>query len=375
MSKHNAACCGCGWTGRMEHAMDHISYCQAYADRLQDDPDDECLDPGNEWERRQREQDGQDEETGPVSVPDGGAAARRRAGKRAENIRKAGVFLVETYAAAVLEKDWDVMGYTSVEEWRDAEFGMFRMLPEARREAAQLMLEGGQAVPGIAAATGASESAIRGDLAGGNSTESGEHSAAEPAGASPSATVSDKPQVSEPPKVTAKPEPVTPVTPARSANASRQARHRERKRQGKAAEKTAKVSRHTRETAGQAANGGGTPGAVAVAEDPFAFIDDEPVSAGSTPNSSSSAEDGRPGGTAGHECVCPECGQGRRQEGREVMAACEHERRDAEASIAALEAEISRIREEWRHHLAAEHGPHNPAPLAPADLWDGTSPA
>ena len=195
MSKHNAACCGCGWTGRMEHATDHISGCLKYAQRWQDDPHDEYLDPGDEWARRQREDE---EPAAEVAVPDREAVARNRA----EQIRKAGVFFVDKYAQAVIEEDWKAMGYDSVADWREGEFGMFRMLPEVRAEAAHLMLEGGQPVPAIAAATGVTERTVERDLA-----------ADIPSSLSPAATVSDNPQASEPPKVTAKPADVTNVTP------------------------------------------------------------------------------------------------------------------------------------------------------------------
>ena len=198
------------------------------------------------------------------------------------------MFLVDQYAAAVLEKDWDAMGYASVEEWREAEFGMFRMLPEARREAAQLMLEGGQAVRGIAAATGAAERTIQDDLAAGDSPQSDDNTSRNVcAVSSQPATVSDTPQVSEPPKA---PEPlkdVTHVTPPEPPKASPEP------------PKPA-TARKQRQRARQKAEKGRP---------------DEPVSAGSTPNSSSSAEDGRPGGTAGHECVCPLCGHGHARKG------------------------------------------------------------
>jgi hypothetical protein len=186
MSEQKAACCGCGWTGTMDRAQGHISECVKYAERWQDDPHDECLDPGTEWERRQREL----EEAVPADERE--AAAR----KRAENIRKAGVFIVDTYAEAVLEEDWKTLDYDSVQAWRAGEFGMFRLTVEARRETAWLMLEAGQALPEIAEATGADERTIRDDLAGGDGTQSAGHAAGESPGASPAATVSDDSQVS-----------------------------------------------------------------------------------------------------------------------------------------------------------------------------------
>lgn len=261
--------------------MDHITSCQAYAERYHADQDDECLKPDVEWARLQREQD---EETGeeaePVPVPDGGAAARRRAGKRAENIRKAGGFIVEQYGQAVLEKDWDVMGYASVEEWRETEFSGFRLTVEARAGTAWLMLEGGQSVPEIAAATGVDESTIRRDLTVPPSGDSSGISAE----ASPSATVSDTSQVSGPPKAPEPPGDVTHVTPPepRKAPPGRPKPATVRKQRQRARQQAAK----------------GKP------DDLFPEPEAD-VSAGSTPNGSKAAED--------CECVCASCGNRHRK--------------------------------------------------------------
>jgi len=188
MSEQKAACCGCGWTGTMDRAQGHIAECAKYAERWQADHDDECLDPGTEWERRQRELD--------EPEPDYRLAAAR---KRAENIRKAGVFMADTYTEAVLAEDWKVMGYDTLAQWRAGEFGMFRLTVEARRETSWLMLEAGQSAADIVEATGADERTIRRDLAGGDSTESGGHAVGKLPGASPPVAVSDKAQVAESP--------------------------------------------------------------------------------------------------------------------------------------------------------------------------------
>jgi hypothetical protein len=301
------ACCGCGKTGPAERiAADHISDCVKYAERYHADMHDDYLDPAREWERRQREQDDGDAEAGqaepeaaePVSraparraeaIPDARAVVldkRGEAQRESDEIkagfnvyRRIGVFIRKEKSCIASRCCRGVMktgsrapsgtqfscqryrdiGYDSPLAWWEGEnICEYSQMAEADRKDLVLALTGaGLSVRATGAMLAISRAQVQRDKTGRS-----DHKATTREGR----------------KATSLPE-------------------------------QSEVSRHTSETAGQAANGGGTPGTVAVAvdEDPF-FLDDEPdedVSAGSTPNGSTGAED--------HECVCPACGNPHRR--------------------------------------------------------------
>ncbi len=291
MSKHNAACCGCGWTGRMEYAMEHISSCVKYAERWQADPDDECLDPGDEWERRQWEQDDGEAEAAQAE-PEAAEPVSKAPARRAEAILDAKVVVLDMRGEAQRESDeirtgFDVyrrigafirkeryrdIGYDSALAWWEGEHIFdYSQIAEADRKDLVLALTGaGLSVRATGAMLAISPAQVQRDKTGKSSSKATTREGRR--------SVSSKS-----------------VTSGNDETSGREGR------------RLPKVSPHTRETAGQAPNGAETPGTVAVAEDPFAFLADEDVSAGSTPNGSSSAED--------HECVCPVCGHGHRTKG------------------------------------------------------------
>jgi hypothetical protein len=92
--------------------------------------------------------------------------AEDRARRRADEIRCALVDAVEDYALAVLEEDWKTLGYDSVADWHENEFGGQRFTVETRRQVAELLSGAGQTQRAIAAATGVSQATTATDLSG-----------------------------------------------------------------------------------------------------------------------------------------------------------------------------------------------------------------
>jgi hypothetical protein len=78
------------------------------------------------------------------------SAAQQRAGRIRDHLAGA----AEEYATAVLEGDWDVLGYGDVAAWAADQFGQHKFTPDARRQVAALLAARGKTVRQIAAATG-----------------------------------------------------------------------------------------------------------------------------------------------------------------------------------------------------------------------------
>ena len=290
MSK-NAACCGCGWTGRVEHALDHTSYCVPYAERWRDDPGDDYLKPDIEWarlqrdeaelaarrletqeaisrragarqekaelrEKAEREKDAIAAAGAPEAIPDARVVvldSRGEAQRESDDIR-AGFDVYRRIGTFIRKERYRDLGYDSALAWWNGEHICdYSQIAEADRKDLVLALTGaGLSVRSAGAMLAISPAQVQRDKTGKSSNK---------------ATT----------------------------------------REGR---KAAKVSPHTPETAGQAGNGGGTPSPVpGPVEDPFAFLGDEPgepVSAGSTQIDSKTAQD--------HECVCQACGNRHRKE-------------------------------------------------------------
>ncbi len=85
--------------------------------------------------------------------------------QRAERIRSHLAGAAEEYAQAVLEDDWDALGYADVAQWAADQFGQAKFTPEARRQVAELLSARGKTVRQIAAATGVSKSVAGEDVA------------------------------------------------------------------------------------------------------------------------------------------------------------------------------------------------------------------
>lgn len=87
-----------------------------------------------------------------VPVPAPEDIARRRA----DEIRCALADAAETYAQAVLERDWETLGYGSPAEWASAEFAQTKWKPAARKEITSMLTAEGLPLREIAALTGSS---------------------------------------------------------------------------------------------------------------------------------------------------------------------------------------------------------------------------
>jgi hypothetical protein len=97
-----------------------------------------------------------------VQVHDGTRAAKAQA--RAERIRSHLADAAQDYAAAILEEDWKVLGYGSIEAWRETMFAGTRLAVETRRQVAELLSAEGKTVREIAEATETTKSTAARDL-------------------------------------------------------------------------------------------------------------------------------------------------------------------------------------------------------------------
>ncbi len=94
------------------------------------------------------------------------AQRKRVAAERAEQIRLGLQSTAVLYAKAVVEEDWQVLGYSSIGAWREAEFGPIRFKAHFRQEISALLTAKGWTVREIEAATGAGKSTIARDQQG-----------------------------------------------------------------------------------------------------------------------------------------------------------------------------------------------------------------
>lgn len=250
MGERMGACCGegCGYAGPYKQAVEHVTGCVKYAERCRDEPEYEGFDPAVEWERRQREQD--DGEAEPVmtavatraeDIPDAKVVVldkRGEAQRESDEIR-AGFGVWHRIAGFVRKERYRELGYSSAAAWWAGErIGACSESAEVdRKDLVRALTGAGLSVRATGAMLAISPAQAQRDKTGKDDHKSGT-------------------------------------------------------RQGR---KAVEVSRHARETAGQAANGGGTPGAVTAVQDLFAFLDDEAVSAGAE-------------GRDEYECVCAACG-------------------------------------------------------------------
>src|SRR5277367_4044610 len=85
-------------------------------------------------------------------------ARRQVAAERAERIRSHLASAAEDYAAAIIEQDWKVLKFGSLDEWREAMFAGHRLTPQTRRNVAEVLTGAGKTVREIAAATGTAKS-------------------------------------------------------------------------------------------------------------------------------------------------------------------------------------------------------------------------
>ena len=97
-----------------------------------------------------------------VQVHDGTQVAKAQA--RAERIRSHLADAAQEYATAIIEQDWKVLGFGSIEAWREAMFSGQRLAVETRRQVAELLSAEGQTLKEIGTATGASEATASRDL-------------------------------------------------------------------------------------------------------------------------------------------------------------------------------------------------------------------
>jgi transposase-like protein len=86
-------------------------------------------------------------------------AAQDRAAQIRLNVQRAAVL----YVQAVLEQDWQALGYGSVPAWAAGEFGPDRFSAARRREIVALLTGAGYTIRQIAAATGAARSTVNND--------------------------------------------------------------------------------------------------------------------------------------------------------------------------------------------------------------------
>jgi hypothetical protein len=88
------------------------------------------------------------------------SAAQQRAGRIRSHVAGA----AQEYAQAVLDRDWDVLGYAGVAGWAADQFGAHRFARETRQQVAEILSASGQTVRQIAAATGVSKSVAGDDV-------------------------------------------------------------------------------------------------------------------------------------------------------------------------------------------------------------------
>lgn len=86
-------------------------------------------------------------------------AAHARAEQIRLNVQRAAVL----YVQAIVEKDWQALGYGGVPDWAAGEFGPDRFSAERRREIVALLTQAGYTTRQIAAATGAGHSTVNKD--------------------------------------------------------------------------------------------------------------------------------------------------------------------------------------------------------------------
>jgi hypothetical protein len=86
------------------------------------------------------------------------------AAERLERMRMHLASLADDYAQAVADKDWEVLGYPSIEAWRDAILGEHRFTADARKHIVSALASLGMTVRAIADATGAGTGTVGRDV-------------------------------------------------------------------------------------------------------------------------------------------------------------------------------------------------------------------
>lgn len=88
---------------------------------------------------------------------------KRQAAQRAEQIRLGLQATAVLYAKAVIERDWQVLGYRSLTAWAAGEFGPDRFSPQRRKEIVALLSAAGYTQRAIAAAARTSPATVMRD--------------------------------------------------------------------------------------------------------------------------------------------------------------------------------------------------------------------